>query len=128
MHNMKNTVSYPGLPWVQLDINKRYEDPFGQRQTVRTQGAFRATGKESVQDMMMMSKSISSNLATLLKQQKNNQFLISNRMIQVPKIVTYPAVNKQVRGKKFLIAENDAHQRETNTGYSRKANGTFYNH
>jgi hypothetical protein len=27
-----------------------------------------------------------------------------------------------------LIAENSAHCRETNIGYSRKANGTFYNH
>ncbi len=78
--------------------------------------------------MVLMSRSISSNLKTLLSQQTNKDFLAANRLVPVPKIVSYPPVKLVSKGKRFLIAENDAHQRETNTGYQRKANGTFYNH
>ncbi|CDW78541.1 UNKNOWN [Stylonychia lemnae] len=126
--SMKKTISYPGLPWIQLDVQKKYEDPFSKRNFIRTQGAFRASGQESVEDMIMMSRTISQNLKTMLHQQRDSNYLTANRLISVPKIVTHPAQQKVSLGKRFLIAENDAHQRETNTGYSRKANGTFYNH
>jgi hypothetical protein len=46
----------------------------------------------------------------------------------LPQEVKGPLVRFNVKGKKLLIAENDAHGREANFGYSRKDNGTFYNH
>ena len=64
----------------------------------------------------------------MLKLQKDKNFLLVNRLIPVPVIVQGPALQRHGSGKKFLIAENDAHLKETNVGYSRKANGTFYNH
>lgn len=57
--SFKKTVSYPGLPWIQLDTQKKYEDPFSKRNFIRTQGAFRATGQESVEEMIQMSRTIS---------------------------------------------------------------------
>eukprot|EP00347_Sterkiella_histriomuscorum_P024332 403331494 len=126
--SFKKTVSYPGLPWIQMEVDKKYEDPYSKRNFIRTQGAFRASGKESVEQMIQMSQTISSNLKTMLQQQKDPNYLTMNRMIPVPRIVTHPACQKVGLGKRFLIAENDAHQKETNTGYTRKANGTFYNH
>lgn len=78
---MKKTVSYPGLPWVQLETQKKYEDPFSKRNFIKTQGAFRASGKESVEEMIRMSQTISSNLKTMLQLQKDPQYLTSQRMI-----------------------------------------------
>lgn len=41
--------------------------------------------------------------------QRDNTFLITNRLTPVPKQVRGPLVVKQTGGKKFLIAENSAH-------------------
>jgi hypothetical protein len=90
--------------------------------------AFRASGTESVKDMIEISRNIQTNIRSMLMMQTDKNFLSSKRLIPLPKIVRGPLVTKNSNGKQFLIAENSAHCRETNIGYSRKANGTFYNH
>lgn len=59
---MRKTISYSGIPWVQLDPSQRYNDPYNKTSHVRTMAALRASGSESVQDIIHLSKTISSNL------------------------------------------------------------------
>ena len=65
---MKKTISYKGLPWVQISTEIQYNDPFSKRNLIKTQGALRASGKETVAEMIHMSKTISSNLNQMLQQ------------------------------------------------------------
>ena len=58
----RTTLNYPGVPWHKLDLTKKYQDPYGKTTFIKTLGAFGATGKESVSDMVQMSRTISSNL------------------------------------------------------------------
>ena len=64
----------------------------------------------------------------MLNLQRSSKFLDEAKLIPLPKQVNGPLIRFNFKGKKFTIAENDAHNREANFGYSRKSNGTFYNH
>ena len=52
MSQMKRTISYAGMPWVKIDAAERYEDPFSKTNYVKTMAALRATGEETVEDVI----------------------------------------------------------------------------
>ena len=50
--SLTKTISYKGIPWVQLDTTKKFEDPYSHRNTIRIQAALKAKGQESVNEII----------------------------------------------------------------------------
>lgn len=80
-------------------------------------------------DIIQKSREIRSQLSRVLPKSNSKPKFTFQKEQTIPTLtVRGPIVRTVGAGKGFMIAENSAHTRETNAGYFRKANGTFYNH
>jgi len=89
---MRKTISYNDIPWVEFETAARYTDPYSKNVFLKTRSAFRATGSETLGEMVSKSIDIRSKIKTFVDLQKDRSYLSTNRLCPMPKIVTHPLV------------------------------------
>lgn len=101
-------------------MDQRYDDPYSKVNLVRTQSALGFKKEETMRDIVLKSRQMQRNIDEMMKSQRDKKFLDRVGLVPVPKIVTHPTTCKAAAGVQFYRADNEAHCRNTNTGYSRK--------
>ena len=78
-------------------------------------------------DIRTMSNTIKTTIDRMIKEQSDDRFLTRVSLPRLPP-AHRPVVMIHRSGVKAFVAENDAHSKESNFGYSRNKFGGFYNH
>lgn len=80
-----------------------------------------------INEVRSMSNTILTKINQMLKDQNDDKFLMRVSLPRLPP-AHHPLIVRTSGGKNAFVAENDAHSKESNFGYSRNKFGGFYNH
>ena len=89
--------------------------------------AVRGKLDHDVNEVKTMSNTILTKINRMLKDQSDDRFLSKVSLPRLPP-AHRPVISRIDPGKKVFVAENDAHSKESNFGFSRNKFGGFYNH
>ena len=99
-----------------------------QKPTVgRTKLGLAGTLNRDVNNVYRMSNAINSKLNTFMTDPSYDKFFKNGSLLKLPS-VQRPVVSVVDAGRSTFVANNDAHCKEANFGYSRNKFGGFYNH
>jgi hypothetical protein len=114
---------------VEEDAAFKQANPFGATKYHDMLSTLNMDRTASIADVIKKSQEVAQTLRTTLKQQSNKAFLQSRKLPEVPRTRGEPRVMPTIYVHNVAKrAENTAHNKVTNGGYSRPRYGGFYMH